>query len=116
MGETLNKLYEMRILVRPGPACGMPASAVGGEALCFVGAADRDTAIRTAFVELQGRGYHCERLLGRAALLVGPAGWEAHARELRRDLAARYHGKGAGLPAVSEIRQLSREGGFHLGA
>ena len=116
MVKKANKVYALRILVRPGPGCGMPPCAVGGEALCFVGAADRDTAVRVAFTELTGRKYVCEELIGRKALPIDPARWEEHAQDIRCDLAARFHGAGAALPEAAEIDKLIRDGGFRLGA
>jgi hypothetical protein len=94
----------------------MPAGAIGGEALCFVGEAGRAAAIRMAFKELTGRGYVCEVLIGQAVLPIDPARWEEHAEGVRRDLASRFHGAGAALPGAAEIRGLQRDGGFRLGA
>jgi hypothetical protein len=68
----VNNVYEMHILVRPGPGCGMPDHAVGGDALCFVGAPDYETAIRIAFGELNLRGFVCEDLIGRSVGQIVP--------------------------------------------
>jgi tetratricopeptide (TPR) repeat protein len=119
MGKPVNNVYEMRILVRPGPGCGMPPDAVGGEALCFVGAPDPESAVRLAFGELSRRGFVCEDLIGRSVGQIVPERWEEHAQDVRRDLGSRFcspeAAAGVSLPDPAEIRKLIRQGGFHLG-
>src|SRR5262249_40935020 len=115
MSQTVNHVYEMHILVRPGPGCGMPDGAVGGDALCFVGAPDHETAIRLAFEELNSRGFVCEDLIGRSVGQIVPPRWEERSRDIRRDLASRFGGvEPTGLPTAAEIRRLIRDGGFYL--
>jgi hypothetical protein len=116
MSQTVNHVYEMHILVRPGPGCGMPDGAVGGDALCFVGAPDHKTAIRLAFEELNSRGFVCEDLISRSVGQIVPPKWEERSQDIRRDLASRFVGMGpAGLPTTADIRMLIRDGGFYLG-
>src|SRR6516162_6230844 len=116
MRQTLNNVYEMHILVRPGPGCGMPDGAVGGDALCFVGAPDYETAIRLAFGELNSRGFVCEDLIGRSVGQIVPTKWDERSQDIRRDLASRFCGtEAAGLPTAANISKLIRDGGFYLG-
>jgi tetratricopeptide (TPR) repeat protein len=116
MSQTVNHVYEMHILVRPGPGCGMPDGAAGGDALCFVGAPDHETAIRLAFEELNSRGYLCEDLISRSVGQIVPPKWEERSRDIRRDLASRFGGmEPAELPTAADIRRLIRDGGFYLG-
>jgi tetratricopeptide (TPR) repeat protein len=112
----MNNVYEMHILVRPGHGCGMPDRAVGGDALCFVGAPDHETAIRLALEELNSRGFLCEDLIGRSVGQIVPSKWVEHSQDIRRDLASQFCGTEAtGLPTAADIRKLIRDGGFHLG-
>jgi tetratricopeptide (TPR) repeat protein len=110
-----NNVYEMRILVRPGPGCGMPPDAIGGEALCFVGAPDPESAVGLAFEELNRRGFVCEDLIGRSVGQIVPRKWEEHAQDLRHDLESRFGGAATDLPKAADIGKLIRDGGFHLG-
>ena len=80
MGKTVNNVYEMRILVRLGPGCGMPVYAIEGEALCFVGAPDPEIAVHLAFEELNGRGYVCEDLIGQSVGQIVSARWDVPTR------------------------------------
>jgi tetratricopeptide (TPR) repeat protein len=116
MRRTLNNVYEMHILVRPGPGSGMPDSAVGGDALCFVGAPDHETALRLAFEELNSRGFLCEDLIGRSVGQIVPQKWHERSQDIRRELESRFCDMGAtGLPTATDIRKLIRDGGFYLG-
>jgi tetratricopeptide (TPR) repeat protein len=109
----------MQIRVRPGPGCGMPPHAIGGEALCFVGAPDHTTAFRVAVEELNSRGFVVEELLGGSVGQIIPAEWEARAKHLCRQVASRFGGAEdsvkTSLPSMADIRKLMNEGGFHLG-
>jgi tetratricopeptide (TPR) repeat protein len=119
MSEPNNNVYEMRILVRPGPGCNMPPHAVGGEALCFAGAPDPVEAFRLAVEELNARGFVVEELLGQSVGQIVPAKWPERAEDLCRHLASRFCGSEgsvkASLPKGADIRKLLRTGGFHLG-
>lgn len=119
MARTVNHLYEMQILVRPGPGCPMPPHAVGGEAWCFVGAPDHEEAVRLGCAELNAKGYVCERLLGDSVGQLVLSGWADRAREICAELEDRFPGAGASfqksLPDMPRLRTLLREGGFQLG-
>jgi hypothetical protein len=74
MSQTGNHVYEMHILARPWPGCGVPDGALGDDVLCFVGAPDHETAIRLEFEELNSPGIVCEDLtLRRSATPTGGA-------------------------------------------
>ena len=45
MQGPMNSVYETRIRVRPGAGYGMPPGAIGGEAMCFVGAPEHVAAV-----------------------------------------------------------------------
>jgi tetratricopeptide (TPR) repeat protein len=97
----------------------MPTDAIGGEALCFVGAPDHERALRLAVEELNARGYVVEDLIGRSVGQVIPSRWEMHAQEICHDLTSRFCGSAAAvqasLPDAAGIEKLIDEGGFHLG-
>jgi tetratricopeptide (TPR) repeat protein len=120
MKEPANNVYEMQIRVRPGPGCNMPPDAVGGEALCFVGAADHMTALRLAVEELNSRGFEFEDLVGKTVGQIIPEKWDENAQDLCRSLASRFCGSEesvlASLPDAAGIRQLIENGGFRLGS
>jgi tetratricopeptide (TPR) repeat protein len=119
MAQPTNNVYEMQILVRPGSGGGMPPDAVGGEALCYVGAPGHVEAFGLAVEALNARGVVVEGIVGNSVGLVEPSKWNEHARDISRQVAARFGGSASSvrknLPAMAEIRRIARDGGFLLG-
>jgi tetratricopeptide (TPR) repeat protein len=119
MTAPTNNVYEMQLLVRPGPGCNMPPDAIGGEVLCFVGAPDHMTAFRLAVEELTSRGFVVEELIGKEVRQIVPETWARHAQDLCRHFASRLCDSEASikasLPKAADLRKLRKEGGFHLG-
>jgi tetratricopeptide (TPR) repeat protein len=109
----------MQILVRPGSGAWLPPHAIGGEALCYVGAQDHLEAFSLAVEELNSRGVVVESLVGNSVGLLDLSKWNQHAEDVSSKASARFGDSAQSarerLPDEMALRQLARNGGFLLG-
>jgi hypothetical protein len=119
MSEPANKLFEMRVRVRPGPICGMPPHLIGADIPCFVGAPDHLSAIRAAVGALRARGFVFEDVVGQSVRQLDPAGWGEYLRQAWGDLPAEFPEQAVAIraqfPDAAVIGQVVASGGVAFG-
>ena len=119
MAGAENKLFEMRVRVRPGPNCGMPPHLIGADVLCFVGAADHLSAVRKAVEALCSRGFVFEDLVGQSVRQIDPSGWDDYLCRTWGDMPADFPDHAAEIraqfPDAAGIGQIVASGAVAFG-
>jgi hypothetical protein len=104
----INRLFEMRIRVRPGPGCPMPPHLIGADVYCFVAAPHHLTALEQAVERLRSRHFVFEDLVNSVVKERDPQQWDIYVERVWSDL--RDH-----FPRQEDIQRLMERGGVLFG-
>ena len=76
----INKLYEFTLKVRPSQHSDQPFKLQGAYVTCYASAADYQTAIKNAVVELSSRNFNFEDLINNVNE-INPLHWDRHIKK-----------------------------------